>query len=605
MRVVKVYQGVKEFIIKVKKILKNFYDKKEHKIIIYENIIKNFILTILFLVIYGMLLYKSGIIEFDVKSSYFIKFFQLDYNEIYKDFVIAQIGSTFLTTAFLSLVSSIEDKYILGEKATDLLFGKGLFKFYVPMLILYILMLINIVLLVNKSHLNILVSSFYMSLIILIYLITKISYIFVSNKKYIKLLYAKYYSEYEQNIINNISKGDYNSGLLINLENQTINHIANNNLEYNKNIEMYKKLIGNLFKNMSKKIQEYHLNKTYPKSIVVDFVDIIDCFILKENLDRAIECYNWLLSVFNYFGVYIVYDEMENIFKSISNKILDFNNEYEEKLYLNKISHIITNIEIQQYYAINNDYSYTKLHIDRINGMYQYRSNYFGMIYEKIKTNKYLNNREKLNCYNEIFDSFKDSSLISELKIKRKANDSEERNRIKMPSVIIGQATAFLLLKTLLYKDDENFVGFLEMNIKPEEMRLAIHLVVLSLIKIEKTFEFKNLYSEFYDMDLKYCKKEIKKHSGRLYNANFSFSYKEDNIVYHLQEDYDYICKVFNEKNRKYSLLIDYIFKYDDKLIKQYFDYINKKYNIRTKDNKEEYKNYNLLIKSYFPDSTK
>lgn len=605
MRVVKVYQGVKEFIIKVKKILKNFYDKKEHKIIIYENIIKNFILTILFLVIYGMLLYKSGIIEFDVKSSYFIKFFQLDYNEIYKDFVIAQIGSTFLTTAFLSLVSSIEDKYILGEKATDLLFGKGLFKFYVPMLILYILMLINIVLLVNKSHLNILVSSFYMSLIILIYLITKISYIFVSNKKYIKLLYAKYYSEYEQNIINNISKGDYNSGLLINLENQTINHIANNNLEYNKNIEMYKKLIGNLFKNMSKKIQEYHLNKTYPKSIVVDFVDIIDCFILKENLDRAIECYNWLLSVFNYFGVYIVYDEMENIFKSISNKILDFNNEYEEKLYLNKISHIITNIEIQQYYAINNDYSYTKLHIDRINGMYQYRSNYFGMIYEKIKTNKYLNNREKLNCYNEIFDSFRDSSLISELKIKRKANDSEERNRIKMPSVIIGQATAFLLLKTLLYKDDENFVGFLEMNIKPEEMRLAIHLVVLSLIKIEKTFEFKNLYSEFYDMDLKYCKKEIKKHSGRLYNANFSFSYKEDNIVYHLQEDYDYICKVFNEKNRKYSLLIDYIFKYDDKLIKQYFDYINKKYNIRTKDNKEEDKNYDLLIKSYFPDSTK
>ena len=605
MRVVKVYQGVKEFIIKVKKILKNFYDKKEHKIIIYENIIKNFILTILFLVIYGMLLYKSGIIEFDVKSSYFIKFFQLDYNEIYKDFVIAQIGSTFLTTAFLSLVSSIEDKYILGEKATDLLFGKGLFKFYVPMLILYILMLINIVLLVNKSHLNILVSSFYMSLIILIYLITKISYIFVSNKKYIKLLYAKYYSEYEQNIINNISKGDYNSGLLINLENQTINHIANNNLEYNKNIEMYKKLIGNLFKNMSKQIQEYHLKKTYPKSIIADLVDVIECFILKENLDRAIECYNWLLSVFNYFGVYIVYDEMENIFKSISNKILDFNNEYEEKLYLNKISHIITNIEIQQYYAINNDYSYTKLHIDRINGMYQYRSNYFGMIYEKIKTNKYLNNREKLNCYNEIFDSFRDSSLISELRINRRANDLEKCNRIKMPSVIIGQATAFLLLKTLLYKDDENFVGFLEMNIKPEEMRLAIHLVVLSLIKIEKTFEFKNLYSEFYDMDLKYCKKEIKKHSGRLYNANFSFSYKEDNIVYHLQEDYDYICKVFNEKNRKYSLLIDYIFKYDDKLIKQYFDYINKKYNIRTKDNKEEYKNYNLLIKSYFPDSTK
>ena len=605
MRVVKVYQGVKEFIIKVKKILKNFYDKKEHKIIIYENIIKNFILTILFLVIYGMLLYKSGIIEIDVRSSYFIKIMQLNYNDMYKDFVIAQIGSTFLTTAFLSLVSSIEDKYILGEKATDLLFGKRLFKFYVPTLILYILMLINIVLLYNKIYMNILVSSFYMSLIILIYLITKISYIFVSNKKYIRLLYAKYYSEYERNIINNTLMDDEDNRLLSNLKAQTKTYIANNNLEYNKNIEMYKKLIGNLFKNMSKQIQEYHLKKTYPKSIVNDFVEIIECLISKEKLDKAIECYIWLLSVFNYYEVYIIYDKMNYIFEWLANKILDFNNEYEEKSYLRKIAPIIINIEIQQYYAISNDYSYTNLNTDIINNMPQYISDYFGMLYEKIKINKYLNNKEKLNCYTEIFDIFRYSSRRSLSKIRLRARNFEKSKKIKMPPIIIGQATAFLLLKALLYKDEENFVGFLEMNIKPEEMRLAIHLVVLSLIKIEKTLEFKNLYSEFYDMDLKYCRKEIKKYSDRLYNANFSFSYKEDNIVYHLQEDYDYICKVFNEKNRKYSLLIDYIFKYDDKLIKQYFDYINKKYNIRTKDNKEEYKNYNLLIKSYFPDSTK
>ena len=398
---------------------------------------------------------------------------------------------------------------------------------------------------------------------------------------------------------------DEDNRLLSNLKAQTKTYIANNNLEYNKNIEMYKKLIGNLFKNMSKQIQEYHLKKTYPKSIVNDFVEIIECLISKEKLDKAIECYIWLLSVFNYYEVYIIYDKMNYIFEWLANKILDFNNEYEEKSYLRKIAPIIINIEIQQYYAISNDYSYTNLNTDIINNMPQYISDYFGMLYEKIKINKYLNNKEKLNCYTEIFDIFRYSSRRSLSKIRLRARNFEKSKKIKMPPIIIGQATAFLLLKALLYKDEENFVGFLEMNIKPEEMRLAIHLVVLSLIKIEKTLEFKNLYSEFYDMDLKYCRKEIKKYSDRLYNANFSFSYKEDNIVYHLQEDYDYICKVFNEKNRKYSLLIDYIFKYDDKLIKQYFDYINKKYNIRTKDNKEEYKNYNLLIKSYFPDSTK
>lgn len=144
--------------------------------------IKTITICIIALCSYIYIMTKLNIIIFSDNN--WIKFNDIEFKEIYNDLVIAQISSTFLTTAVLSLISSIENKHILGEKETNLLFGKRLQGFYIPMFALYIIMCINIVLLIEETSANIIVVLFFLSIYILIYIITKIGTIFVSKKIY-------------------------------------------------------------------------------------------------------------------------------------------------------------------------------------------------------------------------------------------------------------------------------------------------------------------------------------------------------------------------------------------------------------------------------------
>ena len=110
----------------------------------------------------------------------------------------------------------------------------------------------------------------------------------------------------------------------------------------------------------------------------------------------------------------------------------------------------------------------------------------------KYKNNKYLSYKEKINALTNIYEIFRLSAHngcnmvrdITSFSYTLKIPDKREMN----PS-IVGQATAFLLMKTLLYKDERSFRLFLGMNIEASEMRFAIHTVILSLINIENMKE--------------------------------------------------------------------------------------------------------------------
>lgn len=588
---------------KYKKVMWNFSNylrKHEHKLNPKKASIQVLCKIIILLLFYGFILNKLSIISFNFKSWHFLSFNTIEFKEIFKDLVIAQISSTFLTTAVLSLVSSIEDKHILGEKTTNLLFGKKLLGFYIPMALLYIFMVINIYFIINESNSNILLSLFFLSLIILIYIITKVGAIFVSTKKYIEILYSKYYLECEKNIINNIPPKDYNSPLLVNLKEETIKLISNNDNSYVKNINMYKVLINRLLFNIPKDLQKYHLNMSYEPSIVNDFIEVIEHFIYFKDLTRAIQYYNWLLSKFNFHNVFISYDGMNNIFEDIANKIMDFNNEYEVKNYLRKLSPIITNIEMQQHFALTNDYSYTNWPKMRIDFIYHYHSNYFDIVYSNLYNNKYLSEREKLNCYTELHEIFRMSAHHGCTIIRDITNFSYDftvAKERKMKPHILGQATAFLLLRTLQNKDERSFKLFIGMNLEPEEMRVAIHLTLLALIKMENNDWQHNIYSEYYGIDLDFCKKFISEHLDLLYKSQQNWGIK--NLINYAQEDYDYILKNCFEDDKEDNLFLDFIFKYDKDLINQYFKAITNKYKIKieVKDTKE--KKYKNIINNY------
>lgn len=596
----KLLKKINIFLKKVRWIINNYLKKNEHIITPIKIKLVFVIKTLLFIGLYFYILKLLNVIKFNFHSWSFIKVIDLEFKDIFRDLVVAQIGSTFLTTAILSLVSSIEDKHILGEKTTNLLFGKRLLKFYMPMLTLYALMIINFILIINEEHSNFIIALFLLSIFILIYIINKIGTIFVTTKKYISILYAKYYRECEKNIINNIPPKDYESVLLINLKEETIRLIADNSNSYIKNINMYKVLIDRLLFNIPKELQKYHLNMTYAPSIINDFIELIEHFIYFKDLTRAIQYYNWLLARLNFHNIFISYENMNHIFEELANKLTDFKNEYETKLYLKSLSSLITGIEIQQHYAFTNDYTYTKFPKLRTDYIYHYNCKYFEIVYGNVFNNKYLSEKEKINCYTEIYEIFRLSAHNGCNIIRDITNFSFEfksAKERKMRTCIVGQATALLLLRTILNKDDRSFKLFLGMNVEAEEMSFAIHLTLLSLIKMEKQKWNENIYNEFYGIDLEYSKDFINKNIDILFKNKL---WDGKIVKEHLQDSYNYIYKECIEKEEKENgLFLEYIFKYDKKLVNQYFKKISKKYSTKIKVKEDADKDYDDIIDSY------
>ena len=588
----------------IKKIIwniKNWYFKNEHKIIPIANFIKNITILTFVLISFIYILYELKIIA--VKDNFLIKFNLIEYNPIYKDLVIAQISSTFLTTAVLSLIASIENKHIFGEKETELLFGKKIQGFYIPMFTLYITMIINIILMINEKFANLLILLFFLSVYILIYIINKIGVIFLTTKKYTKILYYKYYKEAENNIINNILPKDYENKLLFNLKDETIGLIAEKNLSYMKNINMYKVIIDRLLFNIPKDVQKYHLDMNYAPSIINNYIEIIKHFLYFGEIIRAIECYDWLLSRFNFHNVYIPCTNIKYIFDDLNNKIVDLKNEYEIKEYLDSLSSIITNTELQEYYSLTNDYSHTDLSQIRLSIFIHHNNKYFEKIYDKVYTNKYLSNIEKVNCYTKLHEIFRMSAHNGCNIIRDISNYSFEYKKAKerkMPPCIVGQATALLLLRTLKNKDEYSFKLFIGMNINGEEMSFAIHCMLLSLIDIKRNKMDKNIYSEYYGINPIYCKKIIHKELDKIFTKMNLWG--KDKLIKQLQYDYDYIIKNCIEEKSGDKFSIEHIFKFDKSLINQYFLKLSKKYNIKIKIQNHYSKNYRKSINEYIID---
>lgn len=581
--------------------MKNLYLKNEHKIIPILNFMKYILIIAFILFSYMYILYILNIIS--IKNNIFIKINSIEFKDVYKDLVIAQISSTFLTTAVLSLIASIENKYILGEKETDLLFGTKIQGFYIPMFILYITMIINITLMINKTFGSILIMLFLLSIYTLIYIINKIGVIFLTTKKYRKILYYKYYNETQHNIINNIPSRTYENKLLFKLKDETIGLIAKNNLGYMENMNMYQVVIDRLLFNIPKDIQKYHLNMNYAPSIINDFIEVIEHFLYFDETIRAIQFYNWLLSRLNFHNIYIPYNNIDYIFDDLINKIADLKNEYEVKKYLTRLASIITNIEIQEHYALTTDFSYTGLSQTKQGYIYHHNSKYFEKIYDKVYTNKYLNNSEKINCYTELYETFRMSAhngcnIIRD--ITNYSFDFKEPKERNIPPCIVGQATALLLLRTLKNKDERSFKLFIGMNIDGNEMSFAIHCLLLSLINIKMNKMDENIYSEYYGINPAYCKKIIQKNLDKIFTQ--MKLWKKDKLIDQLQYDYDYIIKSCVEESGN-KLFLEYIFKFDKALINQYFIRLSKRYNKEIKIQKYKEKNYKNMINEYIIDT--
>ena len=570
----KYIQRINRFAKKIKWDYGKWFKLNEHLITPKLYKVKTTISIMLLMIAYLFLMMFLDVLDINFSSRHFVKLLDVKYQDVYRDLVVAQIGGTFLTTAILSMVSSIENKHVLGEKATDLLFGGKLFKFYIPMFVLYFAMIINIVLVIKEKNANIISLLFFLAMYILIFLITKIGSIFVTTKRYHNLLYAKYYRECEKIIINKIPPRNYDSKLLTNLKEETLKLICDNNISYIKSLNMYKMLIDRILFNIPKQFQEYHLDMPYAPSIFNDFIEILENLIFHKNHTRALQYYSWILNRVNYHNIFVSYDKMNEIFDDLANKILDLNNEHEVRNYLKGLSSVITGIELQQHFALSNDYTYIEKNRLKYLTFYCYNGNYFEIIYKNIYENKYLTSNEKINLYTELYDIFRMSAhtgcnVIYD--ITNFAFDFKEPRKRIMSPCIVGQAMSLLLLRALFNKDKRSFKLFSGMNVTEAEKSFAIHTTILALVKMQKENMERNIYNEFYGINFEYCRQAVDENTEIIFTPEF-ISAKM------LQEGYNNISTICIEEDLYKSSLLEYIFRFEKALINEYFLLLDKKF---------------------------
>ena len=598
----KVKQYMKEKKRIVKWYINKFILKYDHIYVKWKYYILAIIKLLSFIAIYIFILSKLNIIHFKENM-----FNSIEYKEYYNDLVIAQISITFLTTAILSLISSLEDKYIFGEKLTNRAFGYRNLKFYMSFSILNILMIVNIFLMIKQENASWLISMFILSIYILIDIVNKIGHLFLSTKKERSILLCEYYEENINVILNMIVPRNYNSEKLVNLKEQTIKLILNKDVKYMDNIGAYKIIINKTFYNYSKEIQRYYLLIGHGKTMLDDMIEIIDLLIVNGEINRAINIYEWILKTLDYYNIYINTDRLNVITDEIINKIIDLKNEYKVKEYLSQISTIVYGIQKQLYFGLTNDFTY--ITDDRSFMYYSFsESKYFERIYNNIYNSKYLTDIEKRNCYVEIFEIFRMSCLYSTSTFNDITNYSPKHIGTKeriLPICILGQATSLLFLSMMKNKDDKNIKLFMQMNIGEMEMYYAIHTMILTLLKMKQNKENENIYCDYYGIDFKWCKDFINKNFELIFCTKKNEEYGNYyNIINKLKESYEYICKCCEEKSNDFDKnfhFINYMCRYERKLIDKYFQYLGKKYNKRVVDFTNE-KDIENVVKAILPD---
>lgn len=587
---------VSKFSKNIKKEINNFILKYDH---IYIPIISKtvyFIVLISFTILLLDSLQKMNIIE--VSKDNLISLKKIKYINKFNDLFILQVSITFLITTLLSLISSIENKLIYGEKASTIIFGKNHVRLQLPIFLIYVFMIINLIFMLNENNANLFLILFISSIMLLIYIITKIGNVFITTKRQKAILLAKYYKESRYNILNNIPPRDYKSPLLSNLKEETISLIINKNMESIRYMSIYKYLINKTLNNLPKEIQKYHLNMEYAPSIIKDYLELIEHYLYIGDDIRAIQNYYWLLEKLNYFKVYIFSYQQEKVFETIVNKLSAFENQFQAIEYLSRISGLISNIELQQDYAFKNDFTYTNISNQRLNHISFQKSNFFELLYIKINDNKYLSNKEKQICYHELYDIFRMSSFLAVFFHYNNYiidNNSEIPKKRQLEPCIVGEATSLLLLRTLCNKDIYAFNLFANMNIKNEEFSFSIHTLILSLIKIELENQNKNIYCDFYGIDITWCKKFIKDKIAAIFTSNRF-------ILEKIKEDYSYImkiCKTSINEEKNFSIFGNFISKYDLEIIDLYFEKIFEEYNIDFTPKVNKKAKISKIIKKY------
>ena len=554
-----------------------------HYIVPFINSALTTIKSILILVFFMFLLYQCDILEFNFLANNIKEFFvfnNLFYTEgsILPDLVIAQVSVTFLTTAVLSLVSSVDKKYILGERILDLIFKSKSHRFNINFLVIYILMFLNVVFVFTERYATVVIVIFIVSLFLLIYIINSVGKTFITTKQLEKKLVQRYYLENIKMIDPPHPGNKYRSKLMENFQAKVSNGIISNDEDYAHNLRVYTYLFRKTLFNKHKQLQEFKIDHGFKSDVSNGIITFCLDLINSNKIYEAIQLYSDFLSNLNYHKIYYSDYRISDIIQKIILHIETISSTQEGIEYIRKIEDLLSELNLQNFYVDSNDFSYmrlAKLKFETGSDML-YTSKNNVNLYEQVYISILNNNSSTVSkdeLLIQLFESIRMSGHHSKRRMDSIDNYSynyKKNPEYKLPRYILGLPIAYMYLRMFVNKDKEHLLLFQKMNLDDKEMLYAIHIGVMILVMFKVKNMNSHIYNNYRGVDFDFVNDFIKENSKILfkekadYNELFNFT-KNNNT---------------SDEGKLSKLPFSYSFyaEFNEAFINIYFDFINKNF---------------------------
>lgn len=502
------------------------------------------------------------------------------------DLVNQQISMTLLVLTVVSLMSNIDNKYIYGEKAIEVIFNKkGLFSIKVIFNTLISIMLINITLLIKEANNLSIIVCFLFAVLIIVYITFRFTTIYTNPEK-IKIKWQILYLKENEKHIRKAKPLEPNLSMrLERFKNITVQYIRTDDSRYIENIDVYFKLLKVCLFNNRELIQEYYTEMINYGDFIAHISVFAEILYRENKYDESIRIYKELYKILNYYEVVLVQDIVTNgKVEEYINIISNTKTRTEIKDLQYDIFYIIENYWKQLYLYSTIDLSYCRLSREGSNLIYYFtQSDILEKYYCAIVENKNLNEEEKKELIMDLYDRVRmlrldktfEWNTVTNFKNKERFN----KEKIIYPDYLYAEPIVLMILKTVEKKDVYSFKLFLSMNLEDKLINYIKLLCLISLL--EATIRGEKQYY----LDIKITTLELEKSLEILNITEIKFTIDE---LYSLYSNF--IELYSKDKDRKSNKKYVYSFHprliFNASTIQSVFYYIAMKNGIE-KDNEE------------------
>ncbi len=401
----------------------------------------------------------------------------------------SQITLTLICVSLLALVSSIEKKYIYGERLIDLAFSnKFPFTFKCAMLSLFALLITNVSLMLKNKPLVYTILVFLITLYLSIVILYRFLTVFLGQHSLKNMLLRKYYKCNIKQLKKSKPIENYISIPMDNLKATTLKHLICNDIpELNENMRLYFRLLELSLYNKPNLVQEYYTEKMNCQDAIGHIIELsLNMLHLNRPLD-GLRTYNALLKKVNYFKIV----GTTNIYylspaHSFIDAFADIKNNTQLKSYISQLLNMTSALIEQCYLQTTVDLSYCRLAKHKMIYFHSY-NDFYERIYDAIVNSSILSADEKQemldNMRMNIISLYVGSGLYNDIDCFR----SKERHKIdkRIYSLEIkGEQTARLFLRMVEDNDSHNLWMYHSLGSGHTTAYFARILTILSVLNM-------------------------------------------------------------------------------------------------------------------------